>query len=269
MIFFLGFLLIFAFFWIAFLLAEPALGHLLKRTAQRTAKFRYRDYLPVIVVLAIGVGATLLAGHAFEELAESVHESSPRLVAFDARAHEWARFTHTTGSTRFFTAMTIIGTPVFLGGLLLIIAVILCIRRRWSWAAYLAVTTGGGALLNLVLKSIFARARPELAEALRHASGYSFPSGHAMGSTIVFSALAYLALRILRTWPQRAAALAFAMSMILAIASSRIYLGVHWISDVAAGLAAGLIWVTTTTVAYETFRRIRTIRRLRKVSSRA
>src|SRR6185436_19181116 len=82
----------------------------------------------------------------------------------------------------------------------------------------------------------------------------------------------YLALRVIPHWRWRAAALALAVSIIVAIASSRIYLGVHWISDVGAGMAAGLLWVTTTTVAYETFRRIRMIRALRAkrdVSSRA
>jgi undecaprenyl-diphosphatase len=263
-IFFAGFLVLFGFFWVVFLLAEPPLGHLLKRTAHWTTKFRYRDYLPVIVVLAVGLGASLIAGDLFEDLAELVHDNSPELRDFDARAHQWARFTRTTGATRFFTTMTIIGTPVGLGALLVIVAVLLALRGRWRWIAYLAVTTGVGGLLNVALKAFFARARPELAEALRHASGYSFPSGHAMGSTIVFGALAYLALRILPTWRERAAALAFAVSMIIAIASSRIYLGVHWISDVAAGIVAGLIWVVTTTVAYESFRRIRMIRALRR-----
>ena len=84
-----------------------------------------------------------------------------------------------------------------------------------------------------------------------------------MGSTIVFGAFAYLAFRILNRWRPRAAALAFCVSMILAICASRIYLGVHWISDVGAGIAAGLIWLITATVAYETFRRIHRIRVLR------
>jgi len=264
-IFFLGFVLLFAFFWVVFLLAEPAMERVLKRTAHWTARFRYRDYVPVVVVLALGIGATLLAGDAFEDLAELVHSNSPQLQQIDARAHDWAAHSRTPGSTRFFTTMTIIGTPVVLGAAVVLVVAILLVRRRWRWAMYLAFTTGTGSLLNVALKTFFARARPDLAVALRHATGFSFPSGHAMGSTIVFGSLAYLGLRILPTWRERAAALAFAMSTIIAIASSRIYLGVHWISDVGAGIAAGLIWVTTTTVAYETLRRIRMVRALRRL----
>lgn len=84
-----------------------------------------------------------------------------------------------------------------------------------------------------------------------------------MGSTIFFGALAYLAFRMIPRWRGRAVALALGFTMIAAIATSRIYLGVHWISDVGAGIAAGAIWITATTVAYETFRRIRLVRSLR------
>ncbi|HEX2123921.1 MAG TPA: phosphatase PAP2 family protein [Thermoanaerobaculia bacterium] len=257
------FLLLFLLLWLFFYAALPLLDRTLSRAAHWTAAFRYRDYVPVFIVLAIGVVAASAAGDAFEDLAELLHEESPQLREVDTAVHEWARYTRTTGSTRFFTTMTLVGTPVGLGILAGIASIALMAKRRWRWAAYLAFTTCVGGLLNLQLKAFFARQRPELAEALRHASGYSFPSGHAMGAIVVFGALAYLGLRILPKWRWRAAALALCLTLTLAIASSRVYLGVHWISDIAAGLAAGLIWVTTTTVAYETFRRIRLVRALR------
>ena len=263
MLFLLVFLLLFFVFWLVFLAVEPAIEHGLKRTAHWTAKFRYRDYLPVAILLGAGVAATVFAGDALLDIAQLLHADSPMLREIDRETHEWARYTRTPGATLFFTTMTIIGTPGPLAVLLAIVAAILIVKKRWRWVMYLAFTSGVGGVLNLLMKSYFERTRPELAEALRHASGYSFPSGHAMGSTVVFGALAYLALRTLPRWRWRAAALALALTIILAIASSRIYLGVHGISDVGAGLAAGLIWIITTTVAYETFRRIRMIRALR------
>jgi len=135
--------------------------------------------------------------------------------------------------------------------------------KRWRWVAYLAVTVVGGGLLNLELKRYFARARPAVAEMLRRAHGYSFPSGHAMGSAVVFAALAYLAYRAAKSWSAAAAAIAAGATLIVSVALSRVYLGVHWVSDVAAGITAGLLWVTSTTVAYETARRIRHLRSLR------
>ena len=263
MTFVLSFTTLFFLFFLLFLVIEPALEHLLTRSAHWTAAFRYRDYVPVLVLAAAGIAVAAFAGDAFIDIAERVHADSPRLREIDRRIHDWAGMTRTDGSTMFFVAMAILGGPVVLGTIVGIVSALLLVKKRFRWAAYLYLTTGIGGLLNLALKSFFERARPELAEALRQASGYSFPSGHAMGSTIVLGALTYLALRTLPHWRWRAAALALACTLVVAISASRIYLGVHWISDVGAGIAAGLIWVLTATVAYETFRRIRMVRALR------
>lgn len=260
MTFFLAFLALFAALWLFFFTTGPRLERLLARLAHFTANFRYRDYVPVFVVLAIGLGGAIVAGDAFIDVAESVQANSPALQALDAGVHRWARATHTTGATVFFTAVTLIGTPAGLGVIGLVACAALAAQGRWRWIAYFVVTTGAGGLLNLQLKAWFARDRPELAEALRGAHGYSFPSGHAMGATIVFGALAYLAFRAFRRWRWRAAALALGASMTIAISASRVYLGVHWISDVGAGIAAGWIWLAGTTVAYEVFRRISAVR---------
>jgi membrane-associated phospholipid phosphatase len=264
MIFVLLFLAIFAAFWLFFYVAGPSLERLLARAANYTAHFRYRDYLSVFVLLTAGVVLALIAGDAFLDLAEALQDESPELQRVDAEVHDWARETRTSGSTTFFTALTIIGTPVGLAIIAVLVAIPLLWKRRFRWASYLLLTSITGGLLNLQLKAYFARARPELAEALRGAHGYSFPSGHAMGSAVVFGALAYLAFRLLHQWRWRALAIALSFTMIVAIAASRIYLGVHWISDVAAGIAAGAIWVTATTVAYEAIRRIRLVRELRR-----
>lgn len=263
MTFIIVFTILFLFLWGFFFGVGPVLERLLARSAHWTANFRYRDYVPVFVLVGVGIAAAAFTGDAFIDIAERVREESPRLREIDSDIHHWARTTRSGGSTAFFTILTIIGTPAGLGTIVLIVSAFLAARKRWRWIGYLVITCAIGGLLNLQLKAFFARARPELAEALRTAHGYSFPSGHAMGSTIVFATLAYLAFRIVKHWRYRSAALSFAFSMILAISASRIYLGVHWISDVVAGIAAGLLWVAVATVAYETVRRIRMVRALR------
>lgn len=263
MIFIAGYVAVFLILYLIVRAAGPLTERLLKRTAHWTASFRYRDYLPVFVILAIGMVATAVAGDAFIDIAERVQQESSRLHQIDSSVHAWASETRSGGSTSFFTTMTLIGTPVGLAAMGVIVAAYLAFTGHWRWGAYLLLTAGIGGLLNLWLKATFARARPELAEALRGAHGYSFPSGHAMGSTIFFGALSYIAFRYFKSWHSRAVAVAFTTSMIVAIATSRIYLGVHWISDIAGGISAGVVWLATTTVAYETFRRIRLVRRLR------
>ncbi len=245
------------------------LGQVLARLMARSAwatKFvssthdRFKNYLPVAAILVAGALLTAWAGDGFIDLAENVRAKSSTLVQTDAQIHDWSVTERSPGATTFFTVMTIIGGPVSVALIVAVIGVILAIRRHWRWLIYLLVTAGGGSLLNLELKRYFARARPDVAEMLRRANGYSFPSGHAMGSAVVFGALAYLAFRAIRSWPAKTAVMAFLYTLLAAIALSRVYLGVHWVSDVLAGVTAGTVWVTTTTVAYETLRRIRRAR---------
>jgi membrane-associated phospholipid phosphatase len=264
MIFLAGAAGLFLLLWLLIFAVGPRAERLLAWLANRTASFRFHDYLPVLLLLGAGLAVTAVAGDQFLDLAELVQAKNPELARVDAEAHTWARSSRTPGATLFLTTLTIIGTPAGLAVILTIAIAFLAVRKRWRWIGYLVVTSSIGGLLNLALKSFFARQRPELAERLRDAHGYSFPSGHAMGSTIVFGALAYIAFRVLRRWRWRAGALALAGTLIAAISASRVYLGVHWISDVAAGVSAGTLWVITTTVAYESFRRIRLIRALRK-----
>jgi undecaprenyl-diphosphatase len=234
-------------------------------TLQRVVRHasRFRDYLPVTLIVICGLLVTLFAGDAFIDIAELVHRKSPLLQQMDMNVHAWAVAERNQTATSFFTLMSIAGGPAGLAVLVVIVEIVLLVRRRFAWAVYLASLSVGGSLLNMELKRVFARARPDIAEMLRRAHGYSFPSGHAMGSTVVFGALAYIAIRLLPRWHWRAAAAAMAITMIVSVALSRVYLGAHWISDVGAGIAAGILWVTVATVAYETFRRIRLIRALR------
>lgn len=270
----LGFAALVALLWALTLAAGPFITSLLHLTVQKGAKLLARfgverlherspivwRWVPVLIPIIVGVVVSIAAGDLFLDLAELMQGRSPQLDRFDRTIHSTVRTLRYPGLTGFFTLFTIIGTPVGLFLIALIASVFLFIRRRYRWIAYLVFTGTGGGLLNLQLKSHFERERPSLAEALREASGYSFPSGHAMGAVVVLGAIAYLVWRGTSAWRWRSLGLAALGSSILAIAVSRIYLGVHWISDIVAGLTAGLLWLTATTTAYETLRRMRRIR---------
>ena len=138
-----------------------------------------------------------------------------------------------------------------------VVAAILFSRKERASAIFLVVTAGAGALLNLALKLIFDRVRPDLALAISVAHGYSFPSGHAMGSFITFGALAYIVLRQTWPWLAKSAGLAIAMTMVVLVGLSRVYLGVHWASDIAGGWSAGTVWLASAVAAFETTLRLR------------
>lgn len=275
---FVVFAIAFAAIWLMTHHLAPAVVHLLHRSASWVAGRalrpklierlgerieRWRLFLPVALILAVGLFVSWLAGDAFLELVELLQTNSGRLEELDRAIHSAAVDYRSGATTRLFTLATIVGTPVGLGIIAVIVAAWFAVKGHWRWSIYLLTTATGGGVLNLALKSYFARARPELSEALRSAHGYSFPSGHAMGSVVVFGALAYLAFRSFTSWRARSFTISLAITAIVTISLSRIYLGVHWVSDIAAGIAAGTLWVATTTTAYETFRRIRRVREIR------
>jgi membrane-associated phospholipid phosphatase len=244
------------------LLARPRIARAWERGRARMGTMH--AYLPTITILAIGIAATLMIGEDFVELAVLLRHQSPVMLGVDQTVYRWAASMRSDPATLFFLTFTHIGGPASLAVIVLGIAAFLFVRKHRGLALYVAVTGSMAGLINLLLKEMFARARPDLAEALRKASGYSFPSGHAMGSMVVLGSLAYVVARLRGRWRLRAATIAALLSSIVAVGLSRVYLGVHWISDIAAGYAAGMVWLVVATVTFEAFWRIRRIRSGRK-----
>jgi undecaprenyl-diphosphatase len=240
------------------LLARPRIMHVWTRGRARmgTAK----AYLPTMTILALGIAITLMIGEDFVELAVLLRHQSPVMLDVDQMVYRWAASMRSDPATLFFVTFTRIGSPVGMAVIALGAAAFLFVRRHRGLSLYVAVTGGMSGLINLGLKEIFARARPDLAEALRKASGYSFPSGHAMGSMVVLGSLAYVVACLRGRWRLRSATIAALLSSVLAVGLSRVYLGVHWISDIAAGYVAGIVWLAVATVTFEAFWRIRKIR---------
>ncbi|NLC58080.1 MAG: phosphatase PAP2 family protein [Armatimonadetes bacterium] len=143
--------------------------------------------------------------------------------------------------TRVMVGLSALGSPWVLLILAGLAAVPRLVRGDRLAALLLLVVLAGGGLLNLLLKVLFQRPRPVAPEVT--AAGYAFPSGHAMLALCFYGFLAYLAAR--SPWPAwlRAVAAAACVLLALAVGFSRVYLGVHWPSDVAAGFVAGAAWL--------------------------
>lgn len=131
-------------------------------------------------------------------------------------------------------------------------------RREPYWVLAVATTVPGGmALNNLLLKNWFERPRPQFDEPLVVLSTYSFPSGHAAGSTLLYGVLAAYAVSRLRSPAARIAAGLAACAMPLLVSLSRVYLGAHYLSDVLAGITVGIGWLAICLSATATLRRRR------------
>ena len=212
-------------------------------TESRFARSHPKSYLGLHA--SIGLVLAALSTWAFFAIADEVPERG-WMVRADAAVTAWLQTHGTELGESIFVWISFLGAQV-LATLLLIVAVTLLVRRDWRQLAVLAVTCGGGALLNVALKQAFHRTRPSFASEFAVTS-WSFPSGHAMDSLIGYGLLAYwLSARLPRA---RTPILAGAVALIILIGYARIYLGVHYLSDVIAGYAAGLIWLSVCITGY-------------------
>ncbi len=118
------------------------------------------------------------------------------------------------------------------------------VTRRYGAAAYAVLSVGSGALLSQTLKQYYGRPRPDLIDQLDTVHTLSFPSGHALVTTVAYLTLASLVTGFLSDRRARAYVISVAVFVAIIVGVSRVYLGVHWPSDVAAGWALGAAWAS-------------------------
>ncbi len=181
----------------------------------------------------------------FFALALLAHPSVPD--GLDARVNAFVAAHRTATLTAFFRGYTGLGQWLVLTIATVAVIAALAWRARRREAAFLLVVMSVSPLLNLALKQLFERARPPIESAVLSASGYAFPSGHAMSSATFALALVVIAWPTRWRWPAAGLAATFALLMGL----SRFYLGVHWLTDVLAGWVLALAVVTATHLIME------------------
>lgn len=209
--------------------------------------------------LSIGLVLILLAGIAFGEIAEDVVEGDT-ITVIDVELAHWFRARATEGFTRAMLFIThwngIVGTSVMAA----LLALWFAWRRAYYWLIVLVAAVPGGMLLNVALKLIFRRQRPSLDDPLLTLSTYSFPSGHTVAATLFYGVLACFLVRRIDAWPRRALVVGAACVMVMLVALSRMYLGVHYLSDVLAASLEGAAWLAVCVTAVSTLHRRRLAR---------
>lgn len=125
---------------------------------------------------------------------------------------------------------------------ILVVAGYLWLDRKFRMLAFLLAATGSGVLMSLVLKHVISRPRPDIVPHLSHVHTSSFPSGHSMLSAVVYLTLGSLLAASVPRNSLKIYVLAIAVLLSLIVGISRVYLGVHYPSDVLAGWIAGLVW---------------------------
>ncbi|MBA2474469.1 MAG: phosphatase PAP2 family protein [Actinobacteria bacterium] len=202
----------------------------------------------------------VLAGSlwAFGTLVEDFLTGDP-IVRLDARIASTLHAHAREPFTRILSVFTEVGGLVALVTLTLVAGGYLYARGRRHHAALLALAFSGAEVLTAGLKAGFHRDRPSFADPLATESTFSFPSGHALVALAVYGALAFVIASSLPSWRARAATFGVTGVLIVAIGFSRLYLGVHYLSDVLAGYSAGLVWLLVCVATVRLYRARRTL----------
>lgn len=138
--------------------------------------------------------------------------------------------------------VTSLGSTAVLTILTLAALGFLMLKRAWTAVVLLAASVIGGTLISTALKNLIERPRPDFAAAVAQTQTYSFPSGHAFLSAVVYLTIGALLARVQRRIEVQIYILSIAVALTLLVGSSRVYLGVHWPTDVIAGWCAGAAW---------------------------
>jgi undecaprenyl-diphosphatase len=198
--------------------------------------------------LLVGLGACVLL-LAFVTLAGEVSEGDTK--AFDVRilrafrsAADPARPIGPAWVETALLDLTALGGSTVLGLMVTAVVGFLVLQERYRTALVVAVTSASGELLNMVMKNLFLRPRPDVVPHLRDVASSSFPSGHAMESAIIYLTLGAMLMRVAERRLTKIYCLGWALLLTFLVGMSRVYLGVHYPTDVLAGWIMGFVWAS-------------------------
>jgi uncharacterized protein (TIGR03382 family) len=197
----------------------------------------------VAVAFASLFAGALLVGSVFDSI-----DRNRGFARWDKSAAQWGADHATARSTSILETVTNLGATRWLFIIMAVTGLLAVRRHGWGALGYLAVVGLGVAALNNGLKLLVNRQRPNVGR-LVQAAGSSFPSGHSAAAAACWAALALVVLRRRRRAARAGGAIA-AMVIAFAVAASRILLGVHWLTDVIAGLVVGWTWFLLSTIVF-------------------
>ncbi|MFA5062153.1 MAG: bifunctional DedA family/phosphatase PAP2 family protein [Patescibacteria group bacterium] len=177
----------------------------------------------------------------FSKITEDVVDGE-LITKIDLWVNQKMVFLHSAILNKIMLGLTFVASPYTLLALVLLLLVFLIIKKKWYYALLFFFSLAGGTLFDILIKSWVHRPRPPVE--LLFVSGYSFPSGHAVLSTIFFGLLIYAFKDYFKNKILKALYIGVNIFLFILIGFSRVYLGVHWLSDVLAGIALGIFWLT-------------------------
>ena len=202
-------------------------------------KDRFRVGKRYGIGLTVGVACFALSILSFAAIVDSLSEKGT-LFHLDLKINAYVIRVANPGLTGFLGTITDLGSIYLVVMVAVIVGVILFIRKNWWRLLSLFLAVGiGQAVLN-ILKVAFQRPRPKTE---MFVFSYSFPSGHVFSATVIYGFCIYLTFRFIKNAPVKWIVSTLLALLIFLIGFSRIYLGVHWLSDTLAGYVTGFAWL--------------------------
>ncbi len=216
----------------------------MKKASRQIMKFP----LVITLKLLLGIGASLLSLYLFLNLTVNINSIHELDVFFSILMYEL----RTPALNAVMLFITLLGNEILL---ILLITVFLfaALKKHKREALMIVVIFIIGVLINLLLKDLIARDRPVISPLLDERF-YSFPSGHAMNAFVFYATLVIYVYRASRSWFLTCISLVINGTIIILVGVSRVYLGVHYLTDIIAGYIAGFWWITTALVVENSFK---------------
>lgn len=225
---------------------------IMKRIAVVRARLSPRGYAGL--ELAVGALALVAAGWLFGGITEDVVSGDP-LTEVDVVVANWFASHATPALTQTMLAISGIHNPIPMTAMVCGLGLFFLWQRTWHWFITFLVAVPGGILLNALVKEVIHRPRPHFDDLVLTLTTYSFPSGHAAAATLFYGFLAAYVIVHLRAWRRRVLVGFIAFLAVVLVALSRIYLRVHYLSDVLGGMSEGAAWLALCLTAMNTLRR--------------
>ncbi len=196
----------------------------------------------------------LLSVFLFEEIVDDVFfdplEGDNEVQIFDQSISQWVAKLRAPLLTKAMVDLTALGSISVIATIYLIFISVLLSFRDYKGAFFITIVLAGAGLWPALLKLYFLRERPEQSEWLVDVSDYSFPSGHSFGAAATYIGFAFYASQYARGWIQELFFYFLGILLGVLVGLSRIYLGVHYPTDVLAGFFGGMIWGLAASLTY-------------------
>ena len=237
------------------ILRNPRLDAVRRRFASQIdfarARLSPRGYLG----LQLTLGALVLLGAAwlFAGITEDVITGDP-LTDVDVVVANWFGAHTTPPLTEVTLLISRLHGTIAMVSMVCGLAVFVAWKRQWYWFVTFLIVVPGGMLLNTLIKELIHRPRPDFADLVLTLSTYSFPSGHAAAATLFYGFIATYVIVHIREWRWRVMVAIVAFFVVILVGVSRMYLRVHYLSDVLGGMSGSVAWLVLCITAMNTLR---------------